>query len=51
MLSPEEIATIKTGIEKLKRDLDVCTDVGLRKLLETLIEQQEQKLQSERASK
>ena len=36
MLCPEEIATIKTGIEKRKRDLDVGTDVGLEEIVEDI---------------
>jgi hypothetical protein len=51
MLSQEEIATIKAEIEKLRRNLNNCTDIGLRKFIKSLIEQEEQTLESERASK
>jgi hypothetical protein len=43
----DQIATIKAEIRKLKRDLDNCTDSGLKNVISFLIEQQEQKLKSE----
>jgi hypothetical protein len=51
MLSREQIATIQFEIEKLRQDLDNCTDSGLKKVIRSMIEQQKQKLESERDSK
>jgi hypothetical protein len=50
MLSQAEIATIKAEIEKLREGLDVCIDRGIRFLIQAVIEQHEQKLESERDS-
>jgi hypothetical protein len=51
MLSSEEIAKIKFENEKLRESLNNCKDTGLRKMIEAVIEQQEQKLESEGDSK
>jgi hypothetical protein len=51
MLSKAGIANIKAEIEKLRESLGVCTDTGVRSLIKALIEQQKQKLESERDSK
>ena len=50
MLSQTEIANIKAEISKLRESLNVCTDTGVRSLIKALIEQKEQKLESERDS-
>jgi hypothetical protein len=51
MLSPEEIEKIKFEIQKLRESLAVCPDTGLKKMIEAVIEQHEQKLESERDAK
>jgi hypothetical protein len=51
MLSLEEIEKIKFEIQKLRESLAVCTDAGLKKMIEAVIEQHEQKLESERDAK
>ena len=51
MRSQVEIANIKAEIEKLRQSLAVCTDTGVRQLMKALIEQHEQKLESERDAK
>jgi hypothetical protein len=51
MRSQAEIASIKAEIEKLRESLAVCIDTGIRQSLTALIEQHEQKLESERDAK
>jgi hypothetical protein len=46
MLSPGEIAKIRTDIERLERARDQCADTGIRNLIEAWIEEQKQKLAS-----
>jgi hypothetical protein len=46
MLSPTEIATIRTELERLEKARRDCTDSGLRKWIESVIEKQKQQLAS-----
>jgi hypothetical protein len=46
MLSPEELAKIRPGSERLEKAHDESTDSGIRKLIEAGIEEQKQKLAS-----
>jgi hypothetical protein len=46
MLSPAEIATIRAEIERLEKARKDCTDSGLRKWIEAVIEKQKKKLTS-----
>jgi hypothetical protein len=47
MLSPKEIAKIKSEIELLEKGREQCTDGGLKKLIEARIAELRQKLESE----
>lgn len=51
MLSQTGIANIKAEIEKPRESLDDCTDTGVRSFIKAMIEQQKEKLESERDSK
>jgi len=46
MLSPTEIATIRAELERLEKARKDCTDSGLRKWIEAVIEKQKQQLAS-----
>jgi hypothetical protein len=46
MLSPAEVATIRAEIERLEKALKNCADRGLRKWIETVIEEQKKELAS-----
>ncbi len=46
MLSPTEIATIRAEIDRLEKARKDCTDSGLRKWIEAVIEKQKQQLAS-----
>jgi len=46
MLSPTEIATIRAELERLEKARKDCTDGGLRKWIEAVIEKQKQQLAS-----
>jgi hypothetical protein len=47
MLSPKEIAKIKSEIELLENGREQCADSGLKKLIEAWIAKLRQKLESE----
>jgi hypothetical protein len=46
MLSPGEIATVQAEIERLEKARKDCTDSGIRKWIEAVIEEQKQRLAS-----
>ncbi|MGB6385444.1 MAG: hypothetical protein WBD25_19975 [Terriglobales bacterium] len=46
MLSREEVAKIRTEIERLGKARAECTDGGIQKLIDAWIEQQKKKLVS-----
>jgi hypothetical protein len=46
MLSPGEISTVQAEIEKLEKARQDCTDSGLRKWIDAVIEEQKKKLTS-----
>jgi hypothetical protein len=46
MLSPEQIAELKTEIERLKSARDSCTDSRVREMIAARIEELKQKLVS-----
>jgi hypothetical protein len=51
MLSPTEIATIRAELQRLENARRDCTDTGLRKWIEAMIEEQKQKLVSEQGKR
>ena len=46
MLSPAEIATVQAEIERLEKARKDCTDSGIRKWIEAVIDKQREKLTS-----
>jgi hypothetical protein len=48
MLSSAEIARIRADIAMLEKAYESCTDTGIRKIIESSIKEQKDKLESER---
>jgi len=48
MLSSAEIARIKADIAMLEKAHESCTDTGIRKIIESWVREQKDKLMSER---
>ena len=46
MLKPEEVAVINAEIDRLEKARKDCSDSGLRKWIEAVIEEQKKKLAS-----
>jgi hypothetical protein len=51
MLSREQVMVIRAEIEKLELALQKCTDGSIRRVIETLIEEEKRKLVSGNNSK
>jgi hypothetical protein len=46
MMTPEEVAIIKAEIDRMERARKDCTDSGIRKWIDAVIEKQKEKLAS-----